>query len=120
MLKAGGFFPGDITGGLGPVMTNAVKQFQASNGLSVTGDVDMATWQALPEEDMQGIPTLQQGSSGGAVALAQRCLRRNGFDPGPTNGEFGPSTDAAVRDFQNAMACVVDGVIGDQTWGVLS
>ena len=105
------FLPGSLTG-------TAVSRFQAAHGLVANRIVGPETWQALPAEDMQGLPGLASGSQGGAVALVQRCLRRLGFDPGPINGVFGPQTEAALREYQ-ATGLIVDGVIGDQMWSFL-
>ena len=70
-------------------------------------------------EAVQGRPTIQEGSVGEDVKVLQRALRRAGFDPGPVDGEFGPVTTAAVRDFQAARGLVVDGIVGPQTWRAL-
>ncbi|MFE3583602.1 peptidoglycan-binding domain-containing protein [Streptomyces vinaceus] len=69
---------------------------------------------------MQGLPTLSEGSTGGAVALAQRIVRDSGFDPGPISGSFGSQTATAVKGFQNLMQIVTDGIIGDQTWTTMN
>jgi peptidoglycan hydrolase-like protein with peptidoglycan-binding domain len=65
-------------------------------------------------------PKLGKGGvePGEAVALLQRCLRRMGFYTGPISGVFDAPTDAAVRQ-QQALGLVVDGTVGDQTWGFL-
>jgi peptidoglycan hydrolase-like protein with peptidoglycan-binding domain len=104
----------------GSKTVQAVRTFQAANGLAANGIVGPETWEALPEEDMQGLPTLEQGSNGGAVAMLQRILRDSGFNPGPINGVFGPTTDTAVRGWQGLMGIVVDGIVGDQTWTTLN
>ena len=54
--------------------------------------------------------SLKLGSAGPTVAALQQQLQRQGFDPGPTDGQFGPSTDAAVRAFQQSVSLQVDGL----------
>lgn len=64
-------------------------------------------------------PTLRQGSRGDAVRRLQRKLTAQGFKPGPVDGDFGPKTDSAVRDFQRSKGLVVDGIVGPKTWNAL-
>lgn len=61
---------------------------------------------------------LRQGSTGGAVKIAQGVLNGKGY-PLIGDGIFGPATDAAVRRFQSDNGLAVDGIIGPQTWGAL-
>jgi peptidoglycan hydrolase-like protein with peptidoglycan-binding domain len=61
-------------------------------------------------------PLLKRGSSGTAVRQLQEALKEAGHDPGPIDGEFGPSTEAAVRAFQHEKGIAADGVVGDITW----
>lgn len=50
-----------------------------------------------------------------------RCLQQRlsdvavGGDPIIVDGQFGPATDAAVRQFQSAHGLTVDGIVGSQT-----
>src|SRR5215470_2515841 len=59
-------------------------------------------------------PKLKLGDSGSAVADLQRLLGIT------ADGEFGPETERAVRDFQASRNLVVDGIVGSHTWGALS
>lgn len=53
------------------------------------------------------------------MVLLQQALERAGMRPGPIDGDFGPSTLAAVRRFQTARGLEVDGVVGPATWNAL-
>jgi hypothetical protein len=55
----------------------------------------------------------------GWVTFLQQRLQFKGFDPGPIDGIFGPRTEAAVKAAQTWGGATVDGVVGNQTWGVL-
>ena len=61
-----------------------------------------------------GRPTLRRGMSGEFVRRVQERL--NVF---PSNGQFGPRTEAAVRAFQREQGLVADGIIGPRTWQAL-
>lgn len=59
---------------------------------------------------------LKRGSKGAAVKDLQTLLNKAGAKPKlKADGDFGPATDRAVRDFQGAVDLVVDGVAGPQT-----
>lgn len=63
-------------------------------------------------------PTLERGDRGGAVKRAQKHLRRwnLGLERPPVDGDFGPRTKRAVRQFQIVHGLDVDGVVGAKTW----
>ncbi|WP_443034251.1 peptidoglycan-binding domain-containing protein [Streptomyces sp. BE147] len=52
------------------------------------------------------------------MALLQRRPRRQGFNPGPISGIFGPGTTVALKEFQTTGApeIIVDGICGSQMW----
>jgi peptidoglycan hydrolase-like protein with peptidoglycan-binding domain/DNA invertase Pin-like site-specific DNA recombinase len=50
-----------------------------------------------------------------AVREVQRTLHRQGWQPGPVDGFYGPRTKAAVIRFQAAARVGVDGIVGPQT-----
>lgn len=62
---------------------------------------------------------LKRGDQGDEVKLLQESLNRVGFDL-LVDGDYGPGTERAVRDFQDRVGIVGDGVFGDKTAAVLS
>ena len=46
----------------------------------------------------------------------QEALEALGYDPGPIDGTFGTTTEAAVKAFQYAKGITVDGIVGKVTW----
>ena len=61
-------------------------------------------------------PNLQKGSTDPAVRELQEALKALGYNPGPIDGVFGATTEAAVKAFQQARSITVDGVVGKVTW----
>ena len=109
----------EVDGSFGPLTETATKEFQQQVGLPVTGVVDEATWNALPNGNP--MPVLSQGSTGPVVTSLQEILTKGavglwGITPQGIDGEFGPNTAASVRAFQTWARIDVDGVVGQQTW----
>ena len=63
--------------------------------------------------------TLRRGSTGPEVTALQQRLVELGFDPNGIDGRFGPGTEAAVKEFQQANGLAVDGVVGPITRAAL-
>ncbi|HEY3449676.1 MAG TPA: peptidoglycan-binding protein [Myxococcales bacterium] len=63
---------------------------------------------------------LSIGSRGADVTRLQNALKTAGYDPGGTDGVFGPKTKAAVTSFQRASGLGVDGVVGPKTNSALA
>jgi len=108
-----------IDGSYGPMTRQSVIDFQdGTGGLVADGVCGPLTWAALPADP--DTPQLARGSSGAEVSALQQGL--TGFGgavlPGPIDGEFGPRTDASVRDYQKSRSIAVDGIVGNQTWWV--
>jgi peptidoglycan hydrolase-like protein with peptidoglycan-binding domain len=57
----------------------------------------------------------QPMSTGPIVKAIQEALAAAGCKPGPIDGVFGKSTDAAVRRYQRTHGLTVDGVVGPIT-----
>jgi peptidoglycan hydrolase-like protein with peptidoglycan-binding domain len=105
--------PGPIDGLFGAKTEKAVKQYQGDRLLSNDGIVGPKTWARLDP------PTIQQGSKGAAVTLVQQLLTDYGYEPGPVDGDFGPKTKAAVKQFQTDFGLQVDTIVGPKTWAML-
>lgn len=75
-----------------------------------------------PAGDGIGTPTLSRGSQGAAVKKLQRLLNAHVPDLGSldVDGDFGPVTDERVREYQRRVDIEIDGVVGPETWGMLT
>ncbi|MEV7417236.1 peptidoglycan-binding protein [Streptomyces sp. NPDC089919] len=116
-----------VDGDFGPVTDGRVREYQRRVEITVDGVVGPQTWGMLTggeasQEAAIGTPTLQQGAHGPAVRKVQRLLNAHIPDLHQlaVDGQFGPITDARVREFQSRVAIVVDGIVGPQTWGHLT
>lgn len=67
------------------------------------------------------LPVISNGSKSATVAAMQTLLEAHGFSCGRygTDGDFGPDTEKALRDFQLHYDLTVDGVCGAKTWAAL-
>jgi peptidoglycan hydrolase-like protein with peptidoglycan-binding domain len=57
---------------------------------------------------------------GPAILKVQELLAKLGLSPGPQDAAYGPTTAAAVKDFQASHGLAVDGVVGPETLAGLS
>lgn len=130
-----------IDGVFGEGTRRAVEAFQTSEGLTADGVVGRETWNALvarydqilatlPDEPGEFAETiypgrfLSEGQSGGEVLRLQRFINRvaDVYPDVPRvteDGEFGPSTAAAVRAIQTANGITPNGVVGPVTWNTI-
>lgn len=86
-----------------------------------TGAVQIASADPSPAPVSLGFfaEELRRGASGEAVKALQAALAAKGFDPGTIDGEFGPSTEQALRRFQAINDLTVDGIAGPKSWAAL-
>lgn len=61
---------------------------------------------------------LKNGSKGADVTALQQQLVAMGFSLS-VDGDFGPGTEAAVKDLQECFGYTVDGLVGDGTQGLI-
>ena len=59
--------------------------------------------------------TLKPGDTGSQVKELQRALTHLGYSTGTIDGQYGPATTQAVKNFQTAHGLTADGVCGPQT-----
>ncbi len=64
-------------------------------------------------------PILRLGDKGDAVAILQRALHGEGFDPGKDDGDFGKRTERALIAFQQSRVLKTDGIAGPRVWAAL-
>ncbi|WP_218160270.1 peptidoglycan-binding domain-containing protein [Amycolatopsis marina] len=119
LLAGAGFNTGadGPSGTFDATMTSAVKQYQTKVGLPSNGTVDSHTWTALLSRG--STPMVQDGSTGSAVSRVQRSLNaatNAGLD---VDGQFGPKTTTAVKNYQSSRKLGSDGIVGPNTWAAL-
>lgn len=120
-----GYLTGAVDGVFGNDTRNAVKAFQSAKGMSVSGEVDQKTHDALYAASQDGKPSdsefkeLYKGMSGDAVKTLQTRLRELGYYNGSLLGNFGELTEAALMDFQQAAGLTRSGVLDKATYDIL-
>ena len=91
-----------------------MSAFRASVAAIMNGS--MAPLTPIPAAEPPGSAgrlTLRRGATG---ALVEQLQKKIGVNP---TGNFGPVTEAAVRNFQRAKNLVPDGIVGPKTWAAL-
>lgn len=147
ILKYSGFKPGPVDGRMGSQTRMAIRKFQKSKGLKVTGRIDPVTRKELdkkqePKKHTTGMiakihsPSVEDREteqksdiqdeiishrlkSKDRIKRIQQALKNAGFYKGEIDGKIGPKTKVAIRAFQKSKGLVVDGVVGQKTWDEL-
>lgn len=133
-LRELNYNPGIADGKYGYKTYLAVRDFQYQNGLKVDGLVGETTYillfssKAVPNPKSPlpapvpypGVNRVQYGDQGPGVTLVQNALKGLGYFSDAIDGVFGYSTVLAVRHFQRINKLQVDGIVGPDTWAVLS
>lgn len=105
-------FATNVDGIFGVDTEARVQDFQTSEGLTADGIVDAEVWALL-------VVTVRRGDSGEAVRAAQRQLNKLGLVI-TVDGTFSSSMETLVRSFQTSKGLTSDGVVGQNTWRILT
>jgi LysM repeat protein len=119
-LRAQGLYLGPIDAIIGPKTVAAVRAFQRTHGLHVTGIADLGTRHELGPlgTPLFGSRTLARGKFGWDVAVLQFLLNRHGVRV-PVNAYLDTPTVTGVRRYQRLMHLHADGVAGPATFAAL-
>jgi hypothetical protein len=104
-LAVGGVFSGGGTKG-GTATTNPP---------TITTTQTPSTTTSAPPAIPAPATTLKPGATGAQVKRLQRGLKRLGYSVGAVDGDYGASTEAAVKRFQQTSKLTADGVLGPKT-----
>lgn len=79
----------------------------------------MGSGEPEPGPEPGGRPTISKGDTGSDVIYLQQQLNSDNNAGLATDGDFGPATDNAVRNYQASRRLSVDGIVGPATWEAL-
>jgi LysM repeat protein len=119
-LRAQGLYDGPIDAIVGPRTVAAIRAFQHSHDLKVTGLADAKMRRALGPfgTPLFGARTISRGEFGWDVAVLQFLLVRHGIDV-PVNGYVDGPTIRGIRAYQRQLHLSADGVAGRATFTAL-
>jgi peptidoglycan hydrolase-like protein with peptidoglycan-binding domain len=119
-LRAQGLYLGPIDAIIGPHTVAAVRAFQRTHGLPVTGLADARTRRELGPlgTPLFGARTLARGMFGWDVAVLQFLLNRHGVHV-PVNAYMDGPTVRGLRAYQRELRLAPDGIAGPRTFTAL-
>lgn len=94
--------------------TPAVRAYMEKNGIVPPKATDAPAPAPTPVSNTKG-GDLKRGSSGPEVVALQNKLKEAGFYSARADGDFGPKTEEALKNFQRANGLRADGVAGPKT-----
>ena len=109
---------GQINGTFDEATDTAVKKMQEVNHLTIDGTVGQATTNLLYSDEVKA-NIIALGEHSDIVKKYQSRLIALGYLSGESDGNFGLSTQNAIRAFQSRNDQVVDGYLGPDTRTVL-
>ena len=109
---------GQINGNFDAATDTAVKKMQEVNHLTIDGTVGQATINLLYSDEVKA-NIIALGEHSDIVKKYQNRLIALGYLSGEADGNFGLSTQNAIRAFQSRNDQVVDGYLGPDTRNIL-
>lgn len=100
--------------------TNGGINLNGRTGWSMARYIDVDGDSTVPSSGPQtlteafGTSNIKEGDVGNYVRNVQLCLVTLGYSI-DIDGDFGPATNAAVRDFQESKGLDMDGIVGNDT-----
>ncbi len=119
-LRAQGLYLGPIDALVGPHTVAAVRAFQRTHGLPMTGIADVRTRRALGPlgTPLFGSRTLRRGMFGWDVSVLQFLLGQHGIRV-PVNAYLDGPTARGLERYQRQLHITADGVAGRATFTAL-
>ncbi len=111
-----GYYSGDLSGRYGEKTADAVKAFQADQGLRETGNASPALQQRIAQTQYRA---LTYGRSGYDVKRVQTRLAYLGFYGGRISGNYLDATVEAMKEFQEKMGEAVTGTASSELLSIL-
>jgi len=105
-LRERGYDVPSVSGTLDWKTRQAIEAYQSSSGITVDGK---ATTSLLTR--LQASPGADQPTRASLVRAVQSELNNLGYNAGPADGVFGPTTRGAVRTFQNDNGLPITGEV---------
>lgn len=120
-LQNRGFRAGPVDGVMGSATRTAIKQFQQSQNLETTGQLNRQTLVALgvQPDTTRGASPRVDAYGPATIRKVQQTLNNRGFDAGVVDGTIGASLQAALRDFQKSENLEPTGTLNQQTLAAL-
>lgn len=120
-LKSQGYYNGSVDGIDGPMTRSAIRNYQSQNNLAVNGRLDHETRSSLGvatsgEANRSAVESsATPAPSSPTISASQRCLQQKGFYKGDIDGNMGPETQAAIREYQKNSNLNVTGRLDQAT-----
>lgn len=118
-LAAKGYYDGAVDGIAGPRAMQAIRDFEKTNGLKMTGAPSEALLEkirhGLSKSDITGsIAPAAPAIMGSRIGSVQRMLARYGFGPVRINGELDTETRTAIERFEQERELPTTGRVSDR------